>query len=118
LHEISKSTPVCALLPFSCIKKFKKFAIRKKIEISDLVTFCHEAPLLANLQKALGTEPFPDSFFPLLNSLIAKAEAPFLEAGPKSENPDPELATNFFPALPEVRRRGRFVADGKKVKVI
>jgi len=113
LIDVTKPTPVCFLLPLSIHETIRDLLAGNPFNDASLRLLKEEAPSFVSLLLSLGKSlpPFSYEFFQLLLSVAA---APFagIEAPSNAPTLDP---FEYFPSLPQIRRRENFKADAKQV---
>ncbi|XP_066282552.1 uncharacterized protein [Branchiostoma lanceolatum] len=122
LEVLAKKSPICGLLHPS--RKLHDFItdICNGEGVSDSVEkmqyLQHQIPALFEVMKHTDGHCVPEYLRPLLRDLLVVAERPFTGKVQVSNHLSSETGgmddLSFFPALPCVRDRGKYVADGKR----
>lgn len=112
IQNVSKASPVCALFHpsnklSSLLLTLKKEDLKRNVRmLRELQT---EVPILFDLVTKL--EIIPDSFYSLLDILIERANAPFVNKPDIGTSPIEESSLCFYPQMPLCRDRGIYGQD-------
>ncbi|XP_065056806.1 uncharacterized protein LOC135685015 [Rhopilema esculentum] len=124
ISSLASPSPVCGLLhPDESLLDLLNHIITttEPIDIGQLVVFKEKCPVLFNLFMSCENNKPPDMLKPVLIKMMEKAVKPFQtrvewESLNISQDSSAKTPYSYWPALPQLRRRGVYETDKRKSK--